>query len=130
MLYFPIKNKEEEIIDFELKLFNPCAKKELPGLQFWHPGATLWELFQEDAANDLFTLCKKVLNSNKTHKSDDYSPVTKLRYHSVLQSFYGGVLAIKKLNKANRRREPTSKDFDMRLAQYKAAVFEQYRNYL
>ncbi|WP_020605348.1 hypothetical protein [Spirosoma spitsbergense] len=130
MLSFPIKNKEGEIIDFELKLFNPCAKRELPALQLWRPGATLWELFQEDAANGLFALYKKVLDGNTTHKSDYYSPVTKLQYHNALQSFYGGVLAIIKPSKAIRKRGSTSKDFDMRLAQYKAAVFEQYRIYL
>ena len=130
MLSFPIKSKEGEIIDFELRLFNPHAKKELAGLQFWHPGATLWELFQEDAANGLFALYKKVLDSNTTHKSDQYSSTTKQRYHNALQPFYGGVLAISKLSKAIRKRESTSKDFDMRLAQYKAAVFEQYRLYL
>ncbi len=130
MLSFPIKNKEEEIVDFELKLFNSSAKKELPGLQFWHPGATLWELFQEEAASGLFALYKKVLDGDSTHKSDSYSPTTKLQYHNVLQPFYGGVLAIRKFSKAVRKRDSTSKDFDMRLAQYKAAVFEQYRAFL
>lgn len=130
ILSFPVKNKEGEIIDFELKLFNPCAKNELAGLQFWHPGATLWELFQDEAANGLFTLYKKVLDSNKTHKSDDYSPVKKLRYHNTLRPFHGGVLAIRKLNKVIQEKAPVVKDFDMRLAQYRAAVFEQYRMYL
>ena len=130
MLSFPITNKEGEIIDFEIRLFNTFAKKEVSGLQFWHPDATLWELFEEDAANGLFALYKKVLNGNTTHKSDHYSSNNNLRYHNALQPFYGGVLAIRKLGKAIRKRESTSKDFDMRLAQYKAAVFEQYRAYL
>ncbi len=130
VLSFPIKNKEAEVIDFELRLVNPCAKKELPGLQFWHPGATLWELFQEEAANGLFALYKKVLDSGKKHKSDEDSPVTKVQYHTVLQSFHGGILATRKPNKAIEERGAMSKDFDMRLAQYRAAVFEQYRLYL
>lgn len=130
MLSFPIKSTEGEITDFEIKLFNQSAKKELPGLQLWHPGTTLWELFQEEAANGLFTLYRKVMDSNKTHKSDDYSPVTKLRYHNALQSFYGGVLAIRKPEKATEEKSPVVKDFDLKLAQYRAAVFEQYRIYL
>ncbi|WP_018621827.1 hypothetical protein [Spirosoma luteum] len=130
MLSFPIKDKEGEIIDFELKLFNPCAKKELTGLQFWHPGATIWEIFQEEATNGLFTLYKKVLDSNKTHRSEDYSPITKLRHYNALRSFHGGVLAIRKLNEASEERGTMVKDFDMKLAQYRAAVFEQYRLYL
>ncbi len=130
MLSFPIKNKEEEIIDFDIKLFNPCAKKELPGLQFWHSGATLRELFQDDTARGLFTLYKKVLDGNTVHKSDYYSPGTRLRYQNALQPFHGGVLATRKLNEAIEKGGAIAKDFDMRLAQYKAAVFEQYRLYL
>lgn len=128
-LCLPIKNKEGEIIDFEIKLFNPPAEEESPSLQSWHPGATLRELFKEEAAG-LFTLYSKVLDSDVTHKSDDYSPITRLRYRTTTQSFYGGILAIRKLSKVAERIVSTSKDFDSRLAHYKASVYEQYRNYL
>ena len=121
-----IRNKNGEIVDFEPDLFNERAKHDLPGLQNWQPGTTLWELFHEDGANGLFAIYKHVLESNTTYKSNYYSPATKLWYRSLIQPFDGGVLAMGKIYEVPRKNLVGLGDFSFKLAQYKASVYERY----
>ncbi|GAB3901923.1 response regulator [Spirosoma agri] len=89
-----IRTANGRIVNFRHRLFNQRAKQELPALANWFEGATMWELFKEDARAGLFDTYKTVYESGIRVRGVYRSPTTGKWYQSLIEPTADGVIAI------------------------------------